>query len=81
MASVALRHSRALNVGTFHQPTERVLATAVAPKLVDRVFGRLDARTASYQATADVVGRRFRGDYRVVLPGADPVEGFRRGGD
>src|SRR5215210_8828661 len=29
-ASVALRHSRALNVGSFHAPTERVLSTQVA---------------------------------------------------
>ena len=29
-SSVALRHSRALNVGTFHTPTERLLSTQVA---------------------------------------------------
>ena len=26
-SSVALRHSRALNVGSFHAPTERILST------------------------------------------------------
>ena len=46
VASTALRHSRALNVGTFHAPTERVVATQVARKVVQLVFGRLDARTA-----------------------------------
>ena len=44
VASAALRHSRALNVGTFHAPTERVVSTQVARKLVELVFGRLDAR-------------------------------------
>jgi predicted metal-dependent phosphoesterase TrpH/glycosyltransferase involved in cell wall biosynthesis len=81
VSSVALRHSRALNVGTFHQPADRVIATQLARKVVDRVFGRLDVRLASYAATAELVGRHFPGDYRVVLPGADPVEGFRPSGD
>ena len=46
-ASVALRHSRSLNVGSFHEPTERILSTQVARPLVEIFFGRLDARTAS----------------------------------
>jgi hypothetical protein len=71
MASVALRHSRALNVGTFHAPTERVVATQVARRLVDLVFGRLDARLASYAATAELMSRHFPGRYEVVPPGAD----------
>src|SRR3954454_286005 len=48
--SVALRHSRALNVGSFHAPAERVLSTQVARKFVELFFGRMDARTASYEA-------------------------------
>ena len=36
--SVALRHSRALNVGSFHQPAERVLSTQVARRFVE-MFG------------------------------------------
>ena len=35
-ASAALRHSRALNVGTFHAPTERVLSTQVARREIGR---------------------------------------------
>ena len=76
VASAALRHSRALNVGTFHAPTERVIATQLARRVVELVFGRLDARLASYAATAELLGRSFRGDYRVVLPGADPIESY-----
>jgi len=70
-SSAALRHSRALNVGTFHTPTERLLSTQVARKVVQLVLGRLDVRTASYQATRDLMHRYFPADYRVVLPGAD----------
>jgi predicted metal-dependent phosphoesterase TrpH/glycosyltransferase involved in cell wall biosynthesis len=72
-ASAALRHSRALNVGTFHSTTERLISTQVARKLVELVFGRLDARTASYAVTRDLVQRFFPGEYRVIHPGADVV--------
>jgi predicted metal-dependent phosphoesterase TrpH/glycosyltransferase involved in cell wall biosynthesis len=74
VASTALRHSRALNVGTFHAPTERVVATQVARKVVQLVFGRLDVRTATYTTTADLLKRFFPGDYTIVAPGADVIE-------
>ena len=73
-SSAALRHSRALNVGSFHAPTERALATQVARRVVELFFGRLDARTASFAATAELMGRFFPAEYRVVMPGADPGE-------
>jgi glycosyltransferase involved in cell wall biosynthesis len=73
VASVALRHSRALNVGTFHAPTERIVSTQVARKVVQLVFGRLDARLASFEATRTLLQRFFPGEYRVVAPGADAV--------
>jgi len=73
-SSAALRHSRALNVGTFHSATERVLSTQVARRFVELFFGRLDARTASFRATRDLVCRHFPGDYEVITPGADLAE-------
>ncbi len=83
-ASVALRHSRSLNVGSFHEPTERILSTQVARPLVEIFFGRLDARTASCRTTSDLMERFFPGTYELVAPGADRgVEGWwpRVGGD
>jgi hypothetical protein len=80
-ASAALRHSHALNVGTFHAPAERVVSTQVARRLVELLFGRLDGRTASFAATRDLVARYFPGDYRVIHPGADLVERPHTGGD
>ena len=74
LSSAALRHSRALNVGSFHAATERVLSTQVARRLVELLFGRLDGRTASFATTRDLVARFFPGEYRVVPPGADLVE-------
>jgi glycosyltransferase involved in cell wall biosynthesis len=73
-SSAALRHSRALNVGTFHAPAERVLSTQFARRLVELLFGRLDGRTASFEVTRDLLGRFFPGDYPVISPGADVVE-------
>jgi len=70
VASVALRHSRALNVGSFHAPNERVLSTQVARRFVERFFGRLDARTASFAATRALMDRHFPADYRLLRPGA-----------
>jgi predicted metal-dependent phosphoesterase TrpH/glycosyltransferase involved in cell wall biosynthesis len=73
-SSVALRHSRALNVGSFHAPTERVLSTQVARRFVELFFGRLDARTASFGATQELMERFFPARYRLLRPGAARTE-------
>jgi predicted metal-dependent phosphoesterase TrpH len=65
-SNAALRHSRALNVGSFHSSTERLLSTLVARRFVESFFGRLDARTASLPATAELMAHHFPGEYRLV---------------
>jgi predicted metal-dependent phosphoesterase TrpH len=65
-SNAALRHSRALNVGSFHSSTERLLSTLVARRFVESFFGRLDARTASLPETAELMAHHFAGDYRLV---------------
>jgi predicted metal-dependent phosphoesterase TrpH len=65
-SNAALRHSRALNVGSFHSSSERLLSTLVARRFVESFFGRLDARTASLPATAELMAHHFPGDYRLV---------------
>lgn len=70
-ASAALRMSFTLNVGTFHEATERTLSTQVGRKFVELFFGRLDARTAINTSARDLVGSYFGGDYSVIGPGAD----------
>jgi predicted metal-dependent phosphoesterase TrpH/glycosyltransferase involved in cell wall biosynthesis len=72
--SAALRHSMALNVATFHEPVERVLSTQVARMLVEVFFGRIDARTASNEATGELLQRFFPGQYELIRPGADVEE-------
>jgi predicted metal-dependent phosphoesterase TrpH len=70
-ASAALRHSRALNAGTFHLPTERTLSTQVARPLVEIFFGRLDARMAAAGSMAELLNRFFPGTYEVVGAAAE----------
>ena len=72
--SAALRHSQSLNVATFHEPVERVLSTQVARMLVEVFFGRIDARTASNEATGELLQRFFPGQYQLIRPGADVAE-------
>ncbi|HEY6398925.1 MAG TPA: glycosyltransferase family 4 protein, partial [Solirubrobacteraceae bacterium] len=74
-SSVALRHSRALNVGSFHAPTERVLSTQLARPLSRLLFERLDTRIASFSATRQLIQQYFPGEYRVILPGAPVPSG------
>jgi predicted metal-dependent phosphoesterase TrpH len=72
-SNAALRHSRALNVGSFHSSNERLLSTLVARRFVESFFGRLDARTASLPATAELMARHFPGAYRLVPDGDGAV--------
>jgi glycosyltransferase involved in cell wall biosynthesis len=72
--SAALRHSMSLNVATFHEPVERVLSTQVARMLVEVFFGRIDGRTASNDATGELLQRFFPGQYELIRPGADVAE-------
>ena len=72
LTSAALRQSRSLNVGSFHEPNERTLSTQVARPLVEIFLGRLDARTTSCGATEELLERFFPGQYERVAPGADP---------
>ncbi len=64
--SAALRHSYSLNVATFHDPRERVLATQVARPLVEIFFGRIDARTVTRPQTAELLERFFPASYELV---------------
>jgi PHP domain-containing protein/glycosyl transferase family 4 len=79
-SSTALRYSRALNVGSFHAPTERLLSTTVARRFVEGFFGRLDARIASRRDTADLMARYFPADYRIIADSSIEPEDDGDGG-
>jgi predicted metal-dependent phosphoesterase TrpH len=71
VSSAALRHSHSLNVATFHAPQERVLSTQVARPLVEIFFGRIDARTVTSAATAELLEGYFPASYELVEPGGE----------
>jgi hypothetical protein len=78
--AAALRHSRALNIGSFHAPTERLISTQVARRVVELFFGRLDARTAAWPTTSELMGRWFPAPYDLIRPGtAEPAPHARSG--
>ncbi|MHB8234283.1 MAG: PHP domain-containing protein [Solirubrobacteraceae bacterium] len=77
-SNAALRHSRALNVGSFHSSSERLLSTLVARRFVESFYGRLDARTASTQATAELMQRHFPEDYRLIADNGSAAERFEQ---
>jgi glycosyltransferase involved in cell wall biosynthesis len=77
-SSAALRHSRSLNIGSFHAPAAGLVSTQVARRFVELFFGRLDARTASYAATGELMAKHFPAEYRLVLPGAELPPGIHR---
>ncbi len=73
-SNAALRHSRSLNVGSFHSSSERLLSTLLARRFVESFYGRLDARTASLPETAALMDRHFPGEYRLVPDGVGSVD-------
>src|SRR5487761_2167133 len=75
-STAALRHSRALNVGSFHSSAERLLSTVLARRFVEGLFGRLDARTASIPETAELMAGHFPGDYGLVADDERAADGF-----
>src|SRR6185312_7035128 len=64
-SAAALRHSRALNVGSFHSSSERLLSTLLARRFVESFYGRLDARTTSRPETAQLMAKHFPAEYEL----------------
>ena len=77
-SNAALRHSRALNIGSFHSSSERLLSTLVARRFVESFYGRLDARTASSSETAALMDRHFPGDYAQIADDEGAAASFER---
>jgi len=77
-SNAALRHSRALNVGSFHSSSERLLSTLLARRFVESFFGRLDARTASLPETAELMRGHFPGDYRLIADDGEAAARFEQ---
>lgn len=66
-----LRHSHAVNVGTFHAYRETNRLQEVAKPLISRVYNRLDGRIFVSNAVREYITLNFPGDYRVIPNGID----------
>ncbi len=72
MLSLAvLRHSHALNVGTFHAYRESNAVYEYAHPLVKRILGRLDGRIFVSEPVREYITHYFPGDHVVIPNGID----------
>jgi phosphatidylinositol alpha-mannosyltransferase len=87
---VVLRHSHAVNVGTFHAYRENRHPFMGPMQPVLRKFvNRLDVKICVSEAARDLVDRYFPGDYQIIpngidaqffgAPNIEPIERFRDG--
>ena len=89
LSLVVLRHSHALNVGTFHAYRESNVVYEYMHPLLQRVFNRLDGRIFVSEAVRDYITQYFPGDYTIIPNGIDcerfsapdirPIEQFNDG--
>jgi phosphatidylinositol alpha-mannosyltransferase len=73
-----LRHSRAVNVGTFHAYRESNAGYQLAKPVLEPFFRRLDGRIAVSPAAREMVAAYFPGQYTIIPNG---IEYERFGGD
>ena len=89
LSLVVLRHSHAINVGTFHAYRETSAIYATMRLLVQRVINRLDGRIFVSQAVRDYIEQYFPGEHVIIPNGIDctrfaapdiqPIEQFADG--
>jgi len=68
---VVLRHSKTINIGTFHAYRESHAGYYYGRRLLQRVMGRLHGRICVSPAAHQLVNRYFPGDYRIIPNGVD----------
>jgi phosphatidylinositol alpha-mannosyltransferase len=68
---VALRHSKSVNIGTFHAYREGNFAYLAGKAVLKRFIGRLHGRIAVSPPARELVNRYFPGDYEIIPNGID----------
>lgn len=71
LSLVVLRHSHALNVGTFHAYRESNVLYEYMRPLVSRVINRLDGRIFVSDAVREYITHYFPGAYTIIPNGID----------
>ncbi|HUT15954.1 MAG TPA: glycosyltransferase family 4 protein [Anaerolineae bacterium] len=70
-----LRHSKTVNVGTFHAYREQHLGLKVGRRVLKRFMAKLDAKICVSEASREMMSKYFPGEYTVIPNGID-VEHF-----
>ncbi len=68
---MALTHSRAVNVGTFHAYRDRHLIYQYGRRIFQPFFDKLDGKIAVSEAARETVARYFGGEYVIIPNGID----------
>jgi len=69
---IVLRHSKTINVGTFHAYREsRHLAMETMQPFLQPFMNKLDAKICVSEASRDLIGRYFPGEYTIIPNGID----------
>ncbi len=71
---VVLRHSKTVNIGTFHAYRESHIGYYYAKPILRRFMGRLHGRICVSDASWQLVNRYFPGEYRIIPNGIDLLE-------
>ncbi|MCG3141972.1 MAG: Phosphatidyl-myo-inositol mannosyltransferase [Anaerolineae bacterium] len=89
LCPIVLRHSHAVNIGTFHAYRETNTVYQMARPLLRPVYNKLDGRIFVSQAVRDFTLAQFPGDFRIIPNGIDfqrfanpalePIERFNDG--
>ncbi|MGB8644093.1 MAG: glycosyltransferase family 4 protein [Anaerolineae bacterium] len=66
-----LRHSHAVNVGTFHAYRETNALYEYAKPIAEWIFGRLDGRICVSEVVRDYITQYFPSDYHIIPNGID----------
>ncbi|MBI5302576.1 MAG: glycosyltransferase family 4 protein [Chloroflexi bacterium] len=71
LCPIVLRHSKAINIGTFHAYRETNAVYDMANSLIKRALGRLHGRIFVSEAARDYITQYFPGDYALIPNGVD----------
>ncbi len=68
---VALRHSKSVNIGTFHAYRESNFAYLAGKAVLKRFVGRIHGRIAVSPPARELVSKYFPGEYEIIPNGID----------
>lgn len=72
---IVLRHSKSVNVGTFHAYRESSAGYQYGKRIFEPIFAKLDGKIVVSEAVHQYIGRYFPGEY-VVIPNGIDLERF-----